>query len=183
MAPVPARDPADVLAYEVKMLAYTAERVRDLLASPSSTEELDAMTEAFLLHVRNLWEFLVRARSKRQHPDDIVAGDLLPPLDAAAWELTDHGAAMPYLAGKKQRLNVELSHMSRARIGNKATWDVGTIFAELSAEFQRFRALQGSVAVARVRWPSVPFVASLAGTVTYTNHQAASITPTNPART
>src|SRR5687768_2625990 len=155
MLAAPASTQGDVLAYEVKMLEFAAGRVRDLLASRSaSTEELDSMSESFLLHVRNPWHFIVRPRSKRQHPDDILAGDLLSPSDAAAWEATDHAAAMPYVSGERQRLNVELSHMSRARIGHKTEWDVGKTFSELHAEFQRFSALQAAGTTFSLRWPS-----------------------------
>jgi hypothetical protein len=174
----PAGSASDVLAYEIKMLIYAAGRVRDILAAPTSTEDKDAMTEVFLLHARNLREFLCQPRAQRKYKNDIVAGDLLSAADAATWENVDHLTAMPYVASKKERVNVELSHMSSGRFGNKTEWDLGAMFDELARELQSFRALQSPAAASAIRWPSAAFVQSLAGTVTHTNQQITSITPT-----
>lgn len=72
-------NPWSVIEYEVAMFQATREILRNL-QQPLALN--NAVTESFLLHIRNLCEFALRTkRQKEQYPDDIGFVDLF-----SGWE-------------------------------------------------------------------------------------------------
>lgn len=103
----------DTLRYELWMMRGLRYYM-DTHAQPDEAVLCNAVLESFLLHVRNVHEFLYagtlpKRKKKRNRADDIRAVHHFP--DPAAWK----PAQSPYLEGEIERINKRLAHMTAQR--------------------------------------------------------------------
>ena len=119
------------IVYEVDMLRKCA----SVLSSPLNQLTQNMALESFLVHVRNLREFLYDAGT---NPDDVVAGDFFP--GPGQWE--DIRPPVPkVLEDNRDRLNKALAHISYSRLkykGPAMAWPSQQIASELIAVVRVF---------------------------------------------
>ena len=91
-------------------------------------DAVNAYLESFLIHARNLRDFLTRSRDdKGVKPNDVLAEDFF---DSDGWSCPDEP---PYLKENRIRLNRSLAHLTYDRIqyqSNKG-WNPQKIFHEV----------------------------------------------------
>ena len=142
--------------YEWKMLRWTSEWLRSEQSNPTPPVNVDppipnpysigtgdnnpkcsAILESFLLHARNIRDFLCNDGSR--HPDDVFASQFVQSSDTWKKNRPPLGS---YLAQNRDRLNKMLAHISDDRLGYMAApkWQVATIFNELIAIWRAFVA-------------------------------------------
>ncbi len=119
------------IVYEVDMLRKCA----SVLSSPLNQLTQNMALESFLVHVRNLREFLYDAGT---NPDDVVAGDFFP--GPGQWEAIR--PPMPkVIEDNRERLNKALAHISYSRLkykGPAKKWPSQHIASELIAVVRVF---------------------------------------------
>ena len=119
------------IVYEVDMLQECAR----VLSRPLNQLTQNMALESFLVHVRNLREFLYDAGT---NPDDVVAGDFFP--GPGQWE----GIRPPMpkvIEENRYRLNKSLAHISYSRLkykGPTKEWPSQQIASELLAVVRVF---------------------------------------------
>ena len=121
------------LAYEIKRLRTTAL----WLASGElhTKDKQDAVLESFLLHARNLYEFLY-VRPNPNFPKDLKPE--LYGIDRQRW-CKERPPICP--EGLKDRLDKRLAHISAKRLELEREFDVGGIYDHLNAAFAKFLEL------------------------------------------
>jgi len=117
---------ADDLAYEWDM----ARKAAALLARAHAADNQDLVNlflEAFLLHARNIRDFLAWSNN----PNDVIASDFVG---------RPVRVRMPLLRSRKvrARLNKRIAHLSysRSRLGRH--WNVGVLVAEIDTAMDAF---------------------------------------------
>jgi hypothetical protein len=144
---------AKEVCYEWKMLCWTYESLRRRIGEEvvrdkgepflavrflvgTSFEECtgSASLEPFLLHVRNLRDFLYKDRSR---DDDVLAVDFFD--DPDVWRNTCPPMG-DYLKSIKERLNKAFSHISYSRLAYRTDkrWNIGQIRRDLSTPWKVF---------------------------------------------
>lgn len=132
------REAAGHVTYELMMLVHSADVVGAHYGSPAvfSDEQSNMALESFLLHFRNLRDFLCPSQTPKE--DDIIATDFL---DKQVRDIGDRTK----LSQDKQRLNGMLTHLTYRRneyIAEGAhTWKVGGMRAAMLEEMGRFMLL------------------------------------------
>jgi hypothetical protein len=115
--------------HELQYFRYTAGELAPLdKPSPMVT----VLLESFLIHLRNLIDFLHTPRVKEE--DDVIASDFCP-----GWSETMSST----LKAAKERANKELSHLTLERKSAhdpSKPWDVAGLFYEVSDVAKRFAA-------------------------------------------
>lgn len=123
------------LLYELQMFRATALGLMSGLFPGGPLH--DAVLEAFIIHGRNLLDFLYAENSRAS---DVVAEDFLD--DPDQW-LTVRGALPASLAGLRRRANKEVAHLTYDRLsvtpGEK--WNFVDIVRDLDLKFQVFPKL------------------------------------------
>ncbi len=119
------------IVYEVDMLRKCA----SVLSRPPNQMTQNVALESFLVHVRNLRDFLYGAGT---NPDDVVAGDFFP--GPGQWEAKR--PPMPkIIEDNRERLNRALVHVSYSRLkykGPAKEWPSQQIASELIAVVRVF---------------------------------------------
>ncbi len=119
------------IVYEVDMLR----KCTSVLSWPPNQMTQSVALESFLIHVRNLRDFLYGAGT---NPDDVVAGDFFPGL--GQWEAIR--PPMPkVIEDNRERLNKTLAHISYSRLkykGSAKAWPSQQIASELIAVVRVF---------------------------------------------
>jgi hypothetical protein len=129
------------IAYEVRLLEFTADRLQGDHASPSEPpegDETNAFLESFLLHYRNLLVFLCPEGHQVRHSDDVVASDYLgeekPKNVGRRDKLIDRN--------EKDRLDKLLAHITfhRERFieERRTNWKTAQMRDAMLGEFRRF---------------------------------------------
>ncbi len=129
------------IAFEVRLLNFTAGRLQGDHASPEEPPEGDeknAFLESFLLHYRNLLVFLCPEGHNVRDSDDVVASNYL-------------GEAKPKNVGRrdklidrneKDRLDKMLAHITFHREGfiekRRTNWRTAQMCDAMVGEFRRF---------------------------------------------
>ena len=123
------------LLYELQMFRATALGLMSGLFPGGPLH--DAVLEAFIIHGRNLLDFLYAENSRAS---DVVAEDFLD--DPDQW-LTVRGALPASLAGLRRRANKEVAHLTydRLSVTPGENWNFVDIFRDLDLKFQVFRTL------------------------------------------
>lgn len=98
-----------------------------------------AYLEAFLIHYRNLLEFLAPSKAAREDADTITALDFLE-IDLEA------------PVGYRTRIHKKLAHMSRTRRDPDNDWDPSEMLARLEVAWRRFIEVMSAVHPDRVSW-------------------------------
>ena len=125
------------LLYEIEMLEHDAGRILALFKDHSVMAEKDryVMLESFLLHIRNLYEFLFKKKGKG---------------DKNALRATDFIEDKPYVIPipdselkrwAKDMVDRRLVHLSQHRLGIKeadSEWRVGTLFSQIYEQLLEF---------------------------------------------
>ena len=123
----------DPIVYEVDMLRQCA----SVLSKPLDQLTQNIALESFLVHVRNLREFLYGAGTNR---DDVVAGDFFP--GPGQWEDINIRPPMPkVIEANRERLNKALAHVSYSRLkykGPAKAWPSQQMASELIAVVRVF---------------------------------------------
>lgn len=99
--------------YEWRMWNWAAHQLNEIVEGPvgrGPSPERNALIECYLLHLRNLIEFL---RSSGQWEDDVVATDYL-----SEWSVGQHERALTFAW---EGLNKRLNHITTAR-GDATSW-------------------------------------------------------------
>ncbi len=98
-------------------------------------EDASAMLEPFLLHARNIRDFLYRDFAQRE--DDVLAADFFD--DAALWTARRPPIGK-YLESLRERLNKAVAHLSYRRLKNRSDegWDIKQIKSELRTPWNAF---------------------------------------------
>jgi hypothetical protein len=115
------------LFHEFKMFWWTT----SLLIYMDDCYMHDALLESYLVHLRNLINFLCRERKR----EDVIAVDFID--EAACWYPTES----PSLANARDRADTHLSHISGKRkyVGAKdREWDIVALFNEIKQLADRF---------------------------------------------
>lgn len=115
------------LLYEIEMLEHNAGRIRALLEDHSVVAEKDryALLESFLLHVRNLYEFLFLRKGK-DDKNALRANDFM---EDKPYVIPTPDSELKRWA--KDMINRRLVHLSQHRLTIKeidAKWKVGILF-------------------------------------------------------
>lgn len=114
----------DIFYYEVFMLN------KILSITPHDQIERNAVIECFLIHARNLIDFL---ENKRMHGDDLTCIDFIDEkkkkIDAIEIKLAND---------YKEKINKHLSHMTKQRVGEKIMWDMEYLRNQLNNEIKQF---------------------------------------------
>lgn len=135
---------AAIVAYEYRMMSEAADLLADL--PPGSVQHVLAL-EGFLLHYRNLLDFL---SPRNQQPTDIV------------WS---HFVNRPIVVSDEHRwdLNKWLAHLTTERLqafqGNGKGWPVDQMWSDVDAAWQEFLQVVESEHPGRSAWFTTPLVA------------------------
>ena len=115
--------PPDLLTvnYEIQRLQRYHDRL--LILETEDQEAINAFLEGFLIHFRNLLDFL----DSRGGDDDIKAIDFVP-------DFKSTNSPEKY----RERINKRLAHLSRSRADHKKGWDVPTMLNEMRDSFDEF---------------------------------------------
>lgn len=125
------------LLYEIEMLEHNAGRIQALLQDHSAVGEKEryALLESFLLHTRNLYEFLFLKKGKGDK-NALRANDFM--------EATSYAIPIPDTELKrwaKYMIDRRLVHLSQHRLTIKeadAGWKVGILFSQLYQQLLEF---------------------------------------------
>ena len=121
------------IVYEVDMLRQCA----SVLSKPLNQLLENMALESFLVHVRNLREFLY---GEGENSDDVVAGDFFP--GPGQWEDKNIRPPIPkVIEDNLKRLNKALAHVSYSRLkykGPAKKWPSQQIASELIAVVRVF---------------------------------------------
>jgi len=128
------QDILEHIRYERNMLEHTArnlKRLRPCIESSGEHKILYYTTlESFLIHARNLSDFLYRSPRKNVMESDVLARDFFS--EPAQWH---HGRpSSRHREGLQSRVGKYLAHLSYDRIGSElepTTWDTGPIYQEI----------------------------------------------------
>ena len=138
------KDWAELANYEAGMMVAFKNKLHELGVkrnskglSPEDDILYNGMLEGFLLHVRNLRDFLFS--SKSAYPDDLLARDFFDnPTD---WD-SKIPAIPPYLQSCRDKLNTQLAHLSKRRPeivsqGRKG-WNTEQLVDDIAETWNRF---------------------------------------------
>lgn len=122
------RAASDALAYEAEMLMFATHQISTGLDPLTN----NMATESFLLHFRNLRDFLYPHMPER---DDIIADDFFDPPNQ--WN-----APQPhFLSQQRWATNLKLGHLSYERIESRykdKNWQLGKMFVLIWHDFETF---------------------------------------------
>lgn len=117
----------EVVDYEYNMLKFSFEKLKTITES----FERNIFLEAFLLHSRNLIDFLEASGQK----DDLLVTDFngknCQPLNVINLNLDKE---------LKQKINKHLHHLSKRRLKDKFLWDTQAIYDEIAKGMNKFYA-------------------------------------------
>jgi len=112
--------PPEILTvnYEIQRLQGYHDRIQALVNTKDDRDQeaINAFTEAFLIHYRNLLDFL----DSRGGDDDIKASDFAP-------EFKSTLSPEKY----RDRINKRLAHLSRSRSKYSKEWEFTTMLVEI----------------------------------------------------
>ena len=116
----------EAIKYEKDMLLFSADKLRSRILGVNET---NIFLEAFLLHARNLIDFLEASGQE----DDILITDFKD----------KDGKRMSRLIlnlseDLKKKINKHCHHLSKQRLKRKFSWDVEKIRKEVSDKMQKF---------------------------------------------
>jgi len=106
----------DLLHYEIRMLNNILPLMR---LSVGDRTIKNACLESFLMHARNLIDFL---EDKRNGADDITCADFLNQTGQKIPAIN-----VPLSSGLKNKINKHLSHITRKRLSKKPLWNYDLI--------------------------------------------------------
>lgn len=135
------REIAAEVQYEIDMMRHAVQ----LLERPRNRLHRTCYLELFLLHLRNIRDFLYPERAQ---DDDVLAEDLVAPKD---WPSTRPPLG-PTIGKERERLNRALAHISYSRLRyNKSGkgWKVGVMHTEIENSLEAFFA---AVRAERIDW-------------------------------
>ncbi len=121
--------PPDILTvnYEIQRLQGYHDRLEALVNTKDERDQeaINAFTEGFLIHYRNLLDFL----DSRGGDDDIKASDFAPEFNST-------------LSPEKyrDRINKRLAHLSRSRSQYSKHWEFTTMLVEIRDAWDEFIA-------------------------------------------
>ena len=145
----PEDEPLHHVVYEFDMLDFTADWLQRHGRSPppdySQQMKVNAVLESFLVHVRNLIQFLYADRGKgRSFPTDLDARDYVE--DVQKWTASRDSIAYAYETAA-HRANKRLAHLTAERDPRGKEWSLDVIpplreqeilfHANLKPEFKR----------------------------------------------
>lgn len=123
------------VAYEVWMMEATAERLRSLRSAAEEERDPDwrvegnAFLESFLVHYRNVMDFLSPPLSAQETKDVTCGGFLGRPFD---YELPDTPTKY------RDDINTYLAHSSKRRGDGSVGWPTDDMMFEMEGAFVRF---------------------------------------------
>ena len=121
--------------YEIDMFkALTSHFQKSQKGIPDDTLQNNAYVESFVLHLRNLIDFLYAPRNPKQ-PDDMRADDFVK--DAVEWNKV-RPAKTPLLRDAEMRVDKLAAHLTYARVELSKKWRYPDIYSDLSKVLQRF---------------------------------------------
>ena len=149
------------VSYEIRILIFSAEDVGGCHGSPVITPDGDYKNmalESFLLHFRNLRDFLCPSLLNGHHKDDdAFASDFIDKFD-----ISDVGNPTKFPEEEQKKLNKMLAHISDERVryieARDYNWDTSEILVRVLGEMRRFVE---SLAENRRGW--FPSIADLKG--------------------
>jgi hypothetical protein len=118
--------PMEVLQYELYMLNEAFSAYHSSLREPVKSMIL----ESFLIHARNLIDFL---ENKRLSPDDITCIDFTD-IDGKPVSRID----VELKGGLKTQINKRVAHMSKARTDSQVSWIMGEIHQRVNIDISSF---------------------------------------------
>ncbi|MBZ5545556.1 MAG: hypothetical protein LAO07_18070 [Acidobacteriia bacterium] len=125
------REGATHVDYEILMLKAMAPLIGG--SSPQDIEADNAFLESFVLHVRNLIDFLYPPANIK--PDDIIADHYIG--EPAKWNQPRPGMT-ELLIDARKRANKLAAHLTYARLGMQKNWEHSKILSELWVTLQWF---------------------------------------------
>lgn len=124
----------EVVNYEFEMLAYTLEKGKLEMKKEKTKKNLSEISiclESFLLHARNLIDFLEANGQK----DDIlitdfknVCGEKLMPLKLGLEK------------DLKKKINKHCQHLSKSRLSKKYKWKLQKVYNKIASKMKKFRS-------------------------------------------
>lgn len=114
---------AKILEYEQRMLEHSYYLIR--MAPPFSLD-IKVVLESFLIHVRNIYDFLCEDKTKQNDDLDFIDCDQLP--------MT---ITLPK-KNSKAEINKFLAHITRKRLEQTPNWEVDKIFDVVSTQLREF---------------------------------------------
>jgi len=122
------QEAAKLVQYEIDMLLFTYSKlgIVDQL-------EHNVYLESFLIHVRNLIEFLV---NERRHQDDVMLEDFLN--DNSKIQIINKLVKSFFNKTEMDRIHKMLAHISYERINLKGKWNVGDYFQTIYRALNEF---------------------------------------------
>ena len=130
---------ASKVYYELSMFIETCKRLYEISRQDSQDQFLtNVYLQSFLIHSRNLRDFLTRSRNDRGvHTDDVLAVDFFS--GSEKWSPPD---VPPYLKENRIRLNRSLAHLSYDRLvfHSDKDWAIHTVREEIKGLWENFFA-------------------------------------------
>jgi hypothetical protein len=126
------RSAAGDLYYEWDMFCSLSREIGRI--APVQTKMEKALLEAFLIHARNLYDFLYTHKGKKH---DVLAQQFFPSPDV--WFKT-RGKVSAATRNDRNRMDKKLAHLSYTRQTDEAGWRCDRITDELRAGMERFLA-------------------------------------------
>lgn len=117
--------------YEVNMMNATA----NALAKKAKAGLKNVLLESFLLHSKNIFEFLTLAKQNGNR--EILA------VDYCDWYPSVGLAGMPTVARFAPKIEDYLLHLSYNRLKKKPNWPVGKILKEVNGAWRKFEKVNG----------------------------------------
>ncbi len=156
----PRRSPEDLklaardVRYEIATMLFAARCLWDGYSSPASFPDgrtCDVFLESFLLHYRNLRDFLCPNLTEKGPPrDNVLASDFLDS------EAPQHTSAPTMLCTDRTRINKLLAHISYTRKKYKSEgddkWLIHTMCREMVAGLSEFLTRLAAFAPERRAW-------------------------------
>jgi hypothetical protein len=147
------------ILYEVDMLEYACAKLADLnekqpLHQPSSIDippdrlyTSNVLLECFLIHARNLYDFLTEDPQR----DDVSALHFFD--DPAPWQ-SARTTLCPYMRNEKTRLQGLLAHLTYRRLDyeqdGQKDWSFAQMLTELNEAWRRFQSSVTKICGGRV---------------------------------
>jgi hypothetical protein len=89
--------------------------------------------ESFLVHFRNLRDFLFPTTKAKQDPDNVIGTDF----DPTGWSQDSEGW-QEVVADERDRINRQLSHISYSRQDYESQWPVAKMREAIESRFTEF---------------------------------------------
>jgi hypothetical protein len=131
------REFAGHIRYEIGMLRFTFKKLLEYkqLGTLTSSQKMfhNAVLESFLLHVRNLRQFLTNSKSR---PDDIIAIDFTE--DEMGGTDISNTVSEAIDDSELKRIHKMLAHISYMRLDLPKSWPIGKYHSGLFMALERF---------------------------------------------